>query len=185
MSDASDSARAANLLGAFALVVAERVRSATDDATGRPTSDTAALVALTTTLGGASQDTLAAVLGLTQSGAVRLVDRLSRDGLVERRQGPDGRTSAVVVTSSGRSAARRALDGRHETIRGVLAVLDDADRDRLTLLLEELLSGLTTSRAAAYRICRLCDPAVCGHDAGRCPVTRGADEAARVEDGAR
>lgn len=173
MSDASV-LRVANLLGVLALAVAERVGDATNDATGRRASDTAALVALTTTLRGRSQDALAAALGLTQSGATRLVDRLSQEGLVERRPGPDGRTLAVVTTVSGERAARQALSQREEATRNLLAVLDDADRVQLTTMLEKLLSGLTASRADAYRICRLCDPEVCGHDAGRCPVTRAA-----------
>lgn len=178
MSDATD-ARTANLLGALVLVAAERVETATSAASGRPASDTAALVALTTTLGGASQDRLAHVLGLTQSGATRLVDRLAQEGLAERRRGPDGRTSAVVATATGERTARQALRERLAVTQGLLAVLRDDERAQLTRLLERLLGGVTGGRDDAYRICRLCDPDACGHAAGRCPVTTAADAAER------
>ena len=48
----------------------------------------AALNALEGYLGGEPIDTLRQVLGLTHSGAVRLVDRLVAEGLAERRPGP-------------------------------------------------------------------------------------------------
>lgn len=118
-----------------------------------------------------------AVLGLTQSGVARLVDRLAHEGLAERRRGPDGRTLAVVATTAGKRTSRRALRERREVAQGMLAVLDDDERGQVTTLLEGLLAGATTSRADAYRICRLCDPGACGHHEGRCPVTRAADEA--------
>ena len=50
----------------------------------------AALVALSGWLAGTTVDGLARVLRLTHSGAVRLADRLERDGLVERRPGRTG-----------------------------------------------------------------------------------------------
>jgi len=177
MTHACDRARTANLVGAFALAAAERGGGAIGGATGRPASDTAALVVLATTLRGASQDVLAQVLGLTQSGSVRLVDRLARDGLVERRPGHDGRTHAIVPTAAGAAAAQRALGARHAATAAILGALDDAEREQLTVLTDKLLGAMTQTRADAYRICRLCDPGVCGHDAGRCPVTRAADDA--------
>ena len=185
MTYACDERRTGNLLGALALAGAERVGGAAEAATGRPPSDTAALVALATALNGASQDVLGRVLGLTQSGSVRLVDRLVRDGLVERRSGHDGRTLAIVITATGADAARSALQARQATNDALLAALDDHERDQLTVLLEKLLAGLTGSRTDAYRICRLCDPEACGHPVGRCPVTRAADRAEAAAEEAR
>jgi DNA-binding MarR family transcriptional regulator len=166
MTDACDRARTANLLGALALAAAERLDVA---------SDTAAVVSLATTLDGASQDTLARVLGLTQTGAVRLVDRLARAGLVERAPGPDGRTRAIRPTDAGRRHANATLAARGDALAALLAPLDDAERARLTALLEKLLGSITHGREDAWHICRLCDPHACGHDDGRCPVTRAAD----------
>jgi DNA-binding MarR family transcriptional regulator len=174
MTGASVPPRTANLVAAFALAAAERVSQSAERATRRAASDTAALVLLTTALGGASQDALAAALGLTQSGAVRLVDRLVADGLAERRPGPDARTHAVVPTSRGIAAGREALVQREQASSEILRPLDPADHDELARLLEKLLGGLITARADAFHVCRLCDPDACGHDTGHCPVTNAA-----------
>jgi DNA-binding MarR family transcriptional regulator len=175
MTEASDGARTANLLAAFALAATERTGAAT--ATSRPATDTAALVALTTFLAGTPQDGLARVLGLTQSGATRLVDRLAREGLAERTPGPDGRTLAVVPTAAGRALARRALVDRRVATDAVLSVLAPGERAQLAALLEKLLAGLTGSRADAWHICRMCDPGACEAHPDGCPVTRAADAA--------
>lgn len=172
MTEASDAQRTYNLLGAFALVAGERVQSASDTGTGRPASDTGALLLLATTLDGTSQEGLARSLDLTQSGATRLIDRLVRDGLLRREPGPDRRTFAVYTTPAGREAARAALVERAAACAALLDVLDASERHALTALLEKLLKALPTSLPGAHRICRLCDPAACGHDEGRCPVTR-------------
>lgn len=180
MSDASVRPRVANLLGALAVALQERILVAATSATARPASDTTALVGLTSFLEGESQDAVASVLGLTQSGAVRLVDRLADAGLVRRQAGPDARTHAVVPTEAGRRAGLAAREGRLAAIDEVLEVLDAADVDRLLPLLEKLLGGLTTSREDARHTCRLCTLEICGHEDGRCPVTRAADISERA-----
>jgi DNA-binding MarR family transcriptional regulator len=153
--------REANLLGACALAVAERLPPAAADA---------ALVALDGWLAGTTVDGLARVLHLTHSGAVRLADRLESEGLIERRPGADRRSLSLHTTRAGsRAAARRQAD-RFSALEHVLAPLDAADRAALTPLLEKLLAGLTTGHESAGHTCRLCDPDVCGHP-DRCPVT--------------
>jgi MarR family transcriptional regulator, negative regulator of the multidrug operon emrRAB len=168
-----DRDRTANLLGALALATADRVGRAARDAGGRPATDTVALVVLTTVLGGASQEELRRVLDLTQTGTTRLVSRLVEAGLVERRAGPDGRTRALVPTADGHDAARRALDARARVLAGALDVLDDDEQAQAAALVGKLLAGLVDGPGAAGRICRLCEPDVCGHP-DRCPVTRAA-----------
>ncbi|MEO8686777.1 MAG: helix-turn-helix domain-containing protein, partial [Solirubrobacteraceae bacterium] len=78
------SARQANLLGTLSLAVTGRVEAAVAARSPHGPSAPAALSALEGYLGGEPIDTLARVLGLTHSGAVRLVDRLAGAGLVER-----------------------------------------------------------------------------------------------------
>src|SRR4051812_1122971 len=119
----SHTSREANLLGACALAVAERLPLAAADA---------ALIALSTWLAGTTVDGLARVLELTHSGAVRLTDRLERDGLVERRAGSDGRTRAVHVTAAGARAAGRLQSERFAALEAVLAPLDPRERAALT-----------------------------------------------------
>jgi DNA-binding MarR family transcriptional regulator len=157
----SHTSREANLLGACALAIAERLPPAAQDA---------ALVALSDWLAGATVDRLARVLGLTHSGAVRLVDRLESENLVERRPGADGRSRALFLTPAGHRVAAEAQAARFAALEEVLAPLSDSERVELTALLERLLDGMTTDHESAGHICRLCDAHVCGHP-DRCPVT--------------
>ncbi|MBD0280961.1 MAG: MarR family transcriptional regulator [Thermoleophilaceae bacterium] len=180
----ADGARDANLLGAFVLAVAERLDDATREAAASGGAAPAALVALESFLDGSSIDTLRKPLGLTHSAAVRLVDRLVAAGLVRREPGADARSVAVFLTGAGRQASERVQAGRMRALADVLSPLDAAEREQLARLHERLLGGLTSGRADARHICRLCDSHACGHERGLCPVTRAADraEAARAAD---
>ena len=85
--------RTANLLGALALTVADRI------ATG---SDAAALITLRNYAEGEPLDLLRRALALSHPGVVRLADRLERRGLVERyRSERDGRAVALRLTRAG------------------------------------------------------------------------------------
>jgi predicted MarR family transcription regulator len=114
------------------------------------------------------------VLDLTHSGAVRLVDRLAGAGLVERRRAGDGRAVAVTLTPAGHRAAAEIRAAREHALADALSVLGSEERRVLSDLHEKLLAGLTSDRASARRLCRLCDPEACGHERGTCPVTRAA-----------
>jgi DNA-binding MarR family transcriptional regulator len=112
------------------------------------------------------------VLGLTHSGAVRLVDRLTDAGLAERRRGSDGRSVAVALTPAGRRAAAAVRVARERALAEALSALSGDERRALSALHEKLLAGLTSDRASARRLCRLCDADACGHERGTCPVTQ-------------
>src|SRR6266508_1510348 len=64
---------------------------------------------------------LANAVRLTHSGAVRLLDRLEGEGLVERRTGKDARTAAVFLTDRSRTAAERFLQRREQAVAALLA----------------------------------------------------------------
>jgi DNA-binding MarR family transcriptional regulator len=162
-------AHEANALGALALEVARRVQEAGDAASPHGASVPAALAALHGLTGGQSIDALRRVVGLTHSGAVRLVDRLAAAGLVERRVGADGRAVALQLTPEGRRAARRVLARREAAIEGVLAPLTATERSTLAALHERLLQTLTDGQEERRRVCRLCDVEACGRD---CPTKR-------------
>jgi DNA-binding MarR family transcriptional regulator len=161
-------ARAANLLGAHALVVADRMREAVD----MELSSAAVLSALETFADGASIDELRRVLGLSHSGGVRIVGRLEGRGLLAREPDPDDRRAVRLhLTAEGRRVARRVLAHRHAALASLLAPLGARETADLERLLERLLAAATGSGEDANRICRLCDPEVCGHP-DRCPVTQ-------------
>jgi MarR family transcriptional repressor of emrRAB len=164
-------ARAANLLGAFALAVSDRLRTATEDASGTAAAAPAALVTISM-YPGCTIERLARGLAITHSGAVRLVDRLESEGLVRRRPGSDARSVALGLTSGGRRAVDRALATRRDAMVQILEVLDERDRNGLVQLLEKALGGMTCSRSDAQSICRLCDELAC--ERLFCPVDRAA-----------
>ena len=160
------------------MAVTGRVEAAVAAHSPHGPSAPAALAALEGYLGGEPIDALARVLALTHSGTVRLVDRLADAGLVERRPGGDGRSVAVTLTPAGHRAAEGIRAARERALADALSALDGGERELLTQLNEKLLAGLTSDRASARRICRLCDVEACGHERGTCPVTRAASASA-------
>jgi DNA-binding MarR family transcriptional regulator len=162
--------REANLLGVLALEVAGRVTAATADAASLGAAAPAAIAALQL-YPGCTIEELRRVVGLSQPGAVRLVDRLQSTGVVERRAGRDGRTVALALTDDGVAKAQRILEARLQAADDVLAVLDDDGRRALEPLLERLVGSLAADHGEARRVCRLCDVDACGHP-DRCPITQ-------------
>src|SRR5687767_9221463 len=158
-----------NALGALAVEIARRVQVAGEAASPHGASVPAALAALHGLTGGQSIDALRRVVGLTHSGAVRLVDRLAAAGLVERRVGADGRAGALQPPPEGRRAARRVLARREAALEGVLAPLTASERTTLAALHERLLATLTDGQEERRRVCRLCDVEACGRE---CPTKK-------------
>jgi DNA-binding MarR family transcriptional regulator len=159
-----------NLLGALALVIADRTTDAIEDSSRQSPTAAAALSALHQFLGTPSIDLLRQVLGLTSSGTVRLVDRLEDTGYVTRRAGTDGRSTLIQLTAAGRRAASRVSGARASVLREAMSVLSPDERRALDAIAARLLVGLMRGPGAVRWMCRLCDVTACGRDQGRCPV---------------
>jgi DNA-binding MarR family transcriptional regulator len=166
--------RDANLLGALALVVTDRTSEAVTEATGLSDTAAAALSALHHFLDRPTLDTLRQVLGLTASGAVRLVDRLVEAGYATRGPGVDGRSRAVTLTAEGRRAAERAAGARAALLDEALDGLSADERETLYGLLGRVMGAFVRGPGATRWICRLCDTGACGRDAGLCPTANAA-----------
>jgi len=168
----------ANVAGALAIALADRIGDATAAAAGVEGVPAAALVALHEWASGKPIQALADGLRLSHSRTVRVIDRLQREGLAVRARDPGDRRSALVdLTPAGRDAARRTMAARADVLGHALAPLGPESRAALARIAEQMLEELTDGRRAARATCRLCDAHACGHHAGRCPVTRGADAA--------
>jgi len=164
-----------NVIGALVVVLGDRLRDATEEASGMRGALPAALTALHEWAGGRTIETLAGGLRLSHSRTVRVIDKLESRGLATRSRDPaDGRGVLVHLTPAGRSAGRAVLDARAAALEGAL---DGTDRRALADAAERLLARATTGRRSARANCRLCDAHACGHHEGRCPVTRAADAA--------
>lgn len=172
--------RLANLVGAWALAVADRLEAATAEAAGRGGQAPAALVALHEFAGGGTIEDLRQVLGITHSAAVRLIDSLVADGHVARRQSADDRRSvALALTASGRAAARHIIQARAQAVEATLGGLSEGQRRALSALAERLTGDLAALRLEERRrgvppaggwLCRLCHFEACGRPEGRCPA---------------
>jgi MarR family transcriptional repressor of emrRAB len=174
---ASANLRLDNLLAALSLNLTEdgqRALESTSALTGRATT---ALLALDEFLGGAHVGQLAEVLGLTHSGAVRLVTQLERDHLAERRQGVDRRRVEVRLTPAGQRRAREARGAREAVFASASSGLTFDECRILEALLDKLVSTQVARRIERRRTeilgawwCRACTFAACGRPEGRCPA---------------
>lgn len=184
----SAGARLANLLGAAATGLTDAVD---DAAAADPPLDAraaAALVALLDFAPSGPVRMLSQVVGLTHSGAVRLVNRLAAAGYVARGAGTDSRSVTVTLTAQGRSAAHRIREHREQVISAALAGLTGPQRSQLTAACEVIIANLTSQRLAqraagtpppSGALCRMCDFTACGRAAGRCPAAATAIERSR------
>jgi DNA-binding MarR family transcriptional regulator len=167
--------RVEQLLATQALAVVDRMREATKAAIAQEGSGPAALVHLGAHPGGSVAD-LERVVGLTQTGTSRLVDRLVEAGLVERRRGKDARTHMLSLTNAGSAAAARVLEGRAKAVAPLIEHLTPSERIDLERLLGRIVERLAHDRRGALTVCRLCDRTACCSGPG-CPL----DHTTRVE----
>jgi DNA-binding MarR family transcriptional regulator len=172
----TSSEHSANVLGALALVLHDRMSEAVTEAAGQPESGAAALSMLDSFLERPHVGLLHQALGLTPSGAVRMIDRLEADGRLARGPGGDGRSTSVRLTAAGRRTARRVAAARAAVLTDALSALSDEQRATLDELVSTMLVGLMRGPGASRWMCRLCNARACGHAEGACPV---ANEARR------
>ncbi|MGK5740483.1 MarR family winged helix-turn-helix transcriptional regulator [Micromonospora sp. URMC 103] len=153
---------APNLLGALALLVSSRMRTAVTGPAGAGGVLAEALVVLKDQPG-VTAEWLRQVLGLTQPGAAHLVRRLREQGWVERRPGADARSRALHLTPAGAAAAGDVLRAREEALAELLAPLSAEQRTHLAEAARTLLRHEVTDARSLAHLCRLCDR-------GRCPA---------------
>ncbi len=160
-------AQTTNLLGAFALALADDLEEATV-AGARHGANAPAAIITVGTYPGETIESLCRTVGLSHSATVRLVDRLAADGLLERRRGTDGRSSALHLTRVGKRRMAEILARRRDVLTSTLSLLGAGERKTLGHLLRKMLRAGTRGRGHADHICRLCDGSACPLET--CPV---------------
>jgi DNA-binding MarR family transcriptional regulator len=150
--------------------MADRMAGAVEGTAAQSATAATALSALRDFLDGTSIDLLSQVLGLTSSGTVRLVDRLSEAGYVRRTAGSDARTTSIVLTKAGRRVAANVAAARADLLSAALAELSADERRVLEAVTGRVLAGLVRGPGATRWICRLCDTTTCGRAEGLCPT---------------
>jgi MarR family transcriptional repressor of emrRAB len=162
-----DDVRRHNLLGAFVLAVADRIRFATEQSVGHSGAAAAALVTIAQ-FPGRTVEFLRQAIGLSHPATVRVVDRLVEQDLVQRRPAGHGPAVALTVTAAGRRQARAILDVRQSVVGHALPRLRASESATLVAILEKALAHL--SDAPGSTICRLCDHGQCRR--AECPVAQ-------------
>lgn len=95
---------------------------------------------------GCSQAELAERLGQSESNISTLIERMQRDGLVNRlRSNADRRKRVLLITSEGRSALESVDSSRSAWAGRLLNGISADDRPRLYALLQQLGSSLEIS----------------------------------------
>lgn len=166
----STAAATANVLGALSQVITDQTVIAVAAATGQSPTSAAALSALTEFLDRPTVDQLRKVLGLTPSGAVRLVDRLAGAGLVTRGAGSDGRTRSVTLTERGKRLAAEINSARRRVLDEMLDGMTTPERETLHGLMSRVMANAVQLKDGGAWICRLCDLETCERGLGRCPA---------------
>jgi DNA-binding MarR family transcriptional regulator len=121
-------------------------------------------------LDGSTVDRVHKVLGLTPSGAVRLVDRLVEAELVSREAGPDNRSRAIRLTEDGRRLSEVVREARLEYLLGLTAFLSADAVATLRDLLGQVLAAVVGAKQGGAWTCRLCDLSACRRSQGECPT---------------
>ena len=117
---------------------------------------------------GRSVEWLRIRIGLTQSGTVRLVDRLSDRGLLQR--GPStGRGVPLHLTAGGHEVLERWHQARESAVDGLLTGVPAGQRPELVQAIAAALMAEERVRPQADATCRTCSWPECGED---CPVDR-------------
>lgn len=157
-----------NLLGAFATTVSTGIEQGIAELGGRSISHEAALVAIYNHPND-SIDMLSKVLGITHSGAVRLINTLEQEQWVRRHKSTtDARAIVLRVTTKGKKRAEQVLQAREQVITQVTDVLTTEQKAALEPILKTALGALTHDQKEARRICRICNEQVCRSKG--CPV---------------
>ena len=151
--------RGRNLLGAFVLAVADRLRDETEATVGHSGGAGAALVMIAY-YPDRNVEFLRQAIGLSHPATVRVVDRLVEQGLVRRRRADKGPAVALTTTAAGHRQALAILDVRRQVLTHALPPLTRAESATLEAILEKALIHLDDSPGSV--VCRMCDQ-------GRCP----------------
>ena len=158
----------ANVVTAWATATTDRMR----EAIAYAGLDPRVLAALTLVAShdGCSQDWLRQRIGLTQSGTVRLVDRISSRGQIQRGAST-GRGVPLHITESGRQVLREWQVVQARMVDELLAGLTPDQREALVDGMASALASERRVRHQADATCRTCSWPACGSD---CPVDRSA-----------
>jgi MarR family transcriptional repressor of emrRAB len=163
--------RAAQLLGALAVAVSDRLVASLSESARLSPAAVAALLWIHRAPGVRSRE-LRKALGIGSAAVAQLVSRLERLGLILRTRDPlDGRAERLRVSELGARSADQALRAKAHRLGSLVASLPEVLRPRLIRIAELLLPALSDTPRDLFRTCRFCDWNLCRMDAtAPCPL---------------
>jgi DNA-binding MarR family transcriptional regulator len=174
-SRAAVTAKAANLLGALSLTLADKINRAVENELGIGGIAGPALIVIEAEPG-ITVEKLAKYLNLAQSSMVRAVQQLEGLGFVSKRTGEDRRVQMLHATRSGQTKARRILEARAKVLHAALDGLPAKETEALSRTVDRLIERQIAKPGDKFAICRLCDENACG-EGDDCPAERSASAA--------
>lgn len=153
--------RLTNLLGALAIGVADRMRMAVAQAMPQG-GETVSAVIVIGHAPSMSIDQLSRILRLTHGGAVRLVDRLIGQNLVDKQPSAnDRRVMTLALTQSGSQLRDTLLTLRYNALSALIQRISLDDLAALERIAEIIVAALPENPISALTTCRYCDERSC------------------------
>ena len=165
---AGDSRHTANILGALAVLIQDRVEGAWQSDLDLSPMAAAALVQIDGEPG-CTIELVAGRIGLTHSATVRVIDKLAERGLVEKdRARKDARAQSLTLSKTGKRIAQQLHAARNRVTDDLLAGLDPAQRKALESAIGAILHRTVEPGREADVTCRVCDDRRCSPEI--CPI---------------
>ena len=160
---------AGNILGAFSRALSDKIDLAVCKATDLGTSACYAIVQIGTEPN-SSIEQLRKMLNLEHSSLVRLIDRLERDGYVERIKGQsrDKRALKISLTDDGELTFSKILDSRRDLLANITSRLSPDEMNSLGNIIQKIAPEIVTGGDDQHYVCRLCELEVCPQEV--CPI---------------
>ncbi|MES4992488.1 MarR family winged helix-turn-helix transcriptional regulator [Phyllobacterium sp. 22229] len=159
----------ANIVGAFALVIADELKKRAIEKSHCSEGGAVALNQIGAREHPTIEDLRASLDVETHSAATRVVARLEADQLVTKTKAiDDSRFIHLALTERGEAIRNSILTDRRHFLENALSVLDNKEREILEGLVKKILSKLPFDNRTCDRSCRLCDTGVCKDP--HCPI---------------
>src|SRR5687768_7755992 len=165
---ARDIGHTANILGALAMLIQDRVEGRWQSSLDLSPMAAAALVQIEGEPG-CSIELVAGRIGLTHSATVRVIDKLAERGLVEKdRARKDARAQSLKLSKAGKRIAQQLHEARNQVTDDLLAGLAPAQRTALEQAIRAILHRCVEPGREADVTCRVCDDRRCSPEI--CPI---------------
>jgi MarR family transcriptional repressor of emrRAB len=162
------SGHTANILGALAVLIQDRVEGMWQSALDLSPMAAAALVQIDNEPG-SSIESVASRIGLTHSATVRVIDKLAERGLVEKdRARKDARAQSLTLSRAGKRLAQQLHEARNQVTDDLLADLAPGQRAALEQAIRTILYRCVEPGREADVTCRVCDDRRCSPEI--CPI---------------